>query len=169
MQTPTPKGVPLGLDMYLKADEYISGYDFSGPDSQAKFKAIVQTVGLEQFVTDEHKAVQVQVTVAYWRKANAIHNWFVENIQGGRDECQSSWLDKEKLVELYDTVALALAAYKRGDNTQAQEILPPTSGFFFGGTEIDEGYEYDLTNTLKQLKPLIESDKLDSFIYQASW
>ena len=25
--------------------------------------------------------------VMYWRKANYIHNWFVENIQNGSDDC----------------------------------------------------------------------------------
>lgn len=40
--------------------------------------------------------------VAYWRKANAIHSWFVENCQGGVDECQETYIKKEQLEELLD-------------------------------------------------------------------
>ena len=25
--------------------------------------------------------------VGYWRKANAIHGWFVRNVQNGKDDC----------------------------------------------------------------------------------
>lgn len=33
--------------------------------------------------------------VGYWRKANAIHAWFVKNVQGGVDNCQSHEVSKE--------------------------------------------------------------------------
>ena len=26
--------------------------------------------------------------VGYWRKANAIHKWFVDNVQDGNDDCK---------------------------------------------------------------------------------
>lgn len=34
---------------------------------------------------DENK-IKIIYEVAYWRKANHIHNWFVQNIQDGIDD-----------------------------------------------------------------------------------
>ena len=38
---------------------------------------------------DEHKYPHSRIIeqVGYWRKANQIHNWFVENVQDGEDDC----------------------------------------------------------------------------------
>lgn len=39
--------------------------------------------------------------VGYWRKANHIHNWFVENVQDGEDDCRyHGEVTKEDLEEL---------------------------------------------------------------------
>jgi hypothetical protein len=41
--------------------------------------------------------------VGYWRKANQIHNWFVENIQDGIDDCDyHREVTEEDLEELLD-------------------------------------------------------------------
>lgn len=41
--------------------------------------------------------------VGYWRKANQIHNWFVENVQDGIDDCSyHNEVTKEILEELLD-------------------------------------------------------------------
>ena len=41
--------------------------------------------------------------VGYWRKANQIHNWFVNNVQNEIDDCCfHDEVTKEKLLELYD-------------------------------------------------------------------
>ena len=38
-----------------------------------------------------------------WRKANQIHNWFVENVQDGIDDCSyHNEVTKEILEELLD-------------------------------------------------------------------
>jgi hypothetical protein len=54
------------------------------------------------------------------------------------------------------------------------ELLPPTSGFFFGSTNIDEYYWQDIEETHKQLTELLdeitEENKWNYCIeYQASW
>ncbi len=49
--------------------------------------------------------------VAYWRKANEVHAWFVKTAQGGVDECQlGDPLTKEQLTELRDRAKLVLAS-----------------------------------------------------------
>jgi hypothetical protein len=102
--------------------------------------------------------------VAYWRKANQIHNWFVQNVQKGIDECQTSFVSREQLEELLDVCNKVIE-----DNSLAPTLLPSTSGFFFGGTEYDEWYFQDVTNTIKYLTEILEDENGDEFEYYASW
>src|SRR5690606_27196657 len=64
--------------------------------------------------------------VAYWRKANHIHNWFVENVQGGVDNCEPFEVTKDKLQELLNLCQLV---YTNKD--KAKELMPTSGGFFF--------------------------------------
>jgi hypothetical protein len=50
------------------------------------------------------------------------------------------------------------------------DLLPPTSGFFFGGTGIDEWYWVNLQETVDKLTEALEHSVDDAmFEYQASW
>lgn len=42
------------------------------------------------------------IEVGYWRKANQIHNWFVNNVQGGVDDCDYYEVSDNKLIELLE-------------------------------------------------------------------
>ena len=102
----------------------------------------------------------------YWRKANAIHGWFVENCQGGRDECQETYVDRAKLVQLRD---LCQSILDNPDSTGDTD-LEPRQGFFFGSYEKDEWYYQDLKNTVEGLtKALSLPENEYDFWYQASW
>ena len=149
----------MGLDMYLSARRHINDYNEKDVPVAAAITAAIP--GLEAF-----KVSGVRVEIGYWRKANAIHRWFVENVQDGRDDCQESWVDREDLEELLELVKTVEA-----NPEQAEELLPATSGFFFGSTEYDEGYRDDLCLTRKILEQALNSDVLEGwdFYYQASW
>jgi hypothetical protein len=75
----------------------------------------------------------IAINVCYWRKANEIHNWFVQNIQNGEDDCNSYFIPREKLKELVNLC-------KTVKQTKNTDLLPTQSGFFFGSTEHDEYY-----------------------------
>jgi len=102
----------------------------------------------------------------YWRKANAIHHWFVENVQDGKDECQRSYVSVEQLQELLELVEEVLT-----DHSLAEEKLPCVGGFFFGGTDYDEYYFKDLQDTKQILNDAIANSIANGgeFYYQASW
>jgi hypothetical protein len=105
--------------------------------------------------------------VAYWRKANHIHQWFVTNVQGGRDECQRSYVPVDKLRELKALVRTVL-----DDHSLAPTLLPTQSGFFFGGTEYDDWYFESLEDTARQLGDVLEEFEQNDdveFEYQSSW
>ena len=157
----------MGLDMYLYVSDYVSGFDFRKDEDKAKLATIAELVGLKPAESSPH--VTIELCVAYWRKANAIHGWFVREVQGGRDECQRSYVPLEKLQELRDACSTALALIEAGEVEDAQKLLTPTRGFFFskGGDDL-EWYTRDLEDTVAQLEPLLE-EKDKTFYYQSSW
>jgi len=192
----------VGLDMYLKADHYCpGGFEHVRESSieqadAARFDAILSAFGTGY---EEHRnrypegdSLVVSFKVAYWRKANAIHSWFVRNVQDGKDECQRSYVSREQLTELIDACRRILETVVQGDPETredafvgsyqvfpnltmdlklAREILPTESGFFFGNTEYDEWYVTNLESTVSQLEAAMNdsNNELASFYYQASW
>lgn len=105
--------------------------------------------------------------VGYWRKANAIHQWFVDNVQNGEDDCREYIVSKEALHKLLTLVNTVIA-----NNGLGEALLPTQQGFFFGSTEYDEYYFEDLTLTrdiLSKCLQEIEQNPRSSFFYQSSW
>jgi hypothetical protein len=101
--------------------------------------------------------------VGYWRKANAIHGWFVDNAQNGVDDCGYYELTKEILEKLLKEVEETI-------KTKNTSTLSPRSGFFFGSYDIDEWYWNDLKATAKILKKVLTEDwSNDRFFYHSSW
>lgn len=184
----------MGLDMYLSKKIYVKNWEYTNPDE--KYKIDIKQGGqpVDTKIVDPAKVEYVVEQVGYWRKANAIHNWFVEHVQEGKDDCKSYYVSREKLVELLGTVSKVLKASKLVDGkvqsgkqlidgewqpvmedgkfvedpSVAQRLLPTTSGFFFGSTEYDQWYVEDLRETKKILTKALENEG-DSFEYQASW
>lgn len=156
--------------MYLHARKYVDKVDWDKTHSLSdgyatydKFNELMELTKMSDVATDIYGA-SVEVTCAYWRKANQIHKWFVDNIQSGKDDCGYYYVSLEKLKDLREVCRLAL--FNKDPN-----LLPPQEGFFFGGTDIDEWYWKDLKNTIKQVDRLLalpEVSKL-SFSYSSSW
>lgn len=164
----------MGLDMWLYVRQYVSDWEFDGPKRQTKeLNNILEIVGWTRDEIDQPYVI-VETPVMYWRKANAIHGWFIDNCADGEDNCQPVRVSRKQLVELRDTTKKVLSM--RGDITAQEEAelyLPPTSGFFFGSTDIDEYYYQDLEHTLEGLDNLLnkipEENYSTEFTYQASW
>lgn len=109
--------------------------------------------------------------VAYWRKANAVHRWFVENVQDGEDDCKAYFVTKEQLRTLLNCTEKALEAYKARDFAECETHLPTMEGFFFGETKYDNWYEEDLNHTVEALSKVIHSLdwNKEMLTYRASW
>lgn len=107
--------------------------------------------------------------VGYWRKANAVHNWFAQNCQNGVDECQYTTVPKEKLEELLNICKQVLADELSTDT--AERLLPVTAGFFFGSYAYDEWYYDKVRNTQEILEAVLaDTDfETDEIGYQSSW
>lgn len=148
----------MGLDMNLVAKRYLSEYNPGDAELRQGIMDLNFGVGYLE-------PTEVSFRVMYWRKANAIHRWFVNNIQVGVDNCAEYYVSKEDLIALRDICVEVLA-----DNTKAETLLPTQTGFFFGNPEFDEWYFKDLQYTVNCLNKLfdMDTDNLD-FYYSSSW
>lgn len=132
----------MGLDMYLHKRKLNAQ---KGPDG---------------FYSDED-----DIEIGYWRKANAIHEWFNQNCaEGDCENCEIYDVSKSDLIELIDTCERVLS-----NHDLAEELLPPSEGFFFGSTEIDEYYFRDLQETIEICKEALNVDFNEWKVYYYAW
>jgi hypothetical protein len=160
----------MGLDMYLEREHYIGGqWEHKKVSGMIEIKENNETV-LE---LDPTTVATINVAVGSWRKSNQVHNFFVQRAQGGKDECQRSYVPNDLLIELRDKCKKILSyrdefgADALNTTVLAEKLLPPQAGFFFGGTGIDDWYFQDLEQTINILKD-VKSNEGD-YYYQASW
>jgi hypothetical protein len=149
----------MGLDMYLTAKRYVS--DYNDTDK------VLSTELMRHFpeLAESQTIQEVSVRVGYWRKANAIHKWFVNNVQDGRDNCGSYPVSRDTLTELRD-ICMRVRDWPGG---LAAEQLPTASGFFFGNTDYDEWYFRDIENTAKIIDECLLLPRSWEFEYSSSW
>ncbi|MEY4332289.1 MAG: hypothetical protein RLZZ196_1027 [Bacteroidota bacterium] len=156
----------MGLDMYLRGKRFFSSY-FDEKDTELQrsiAKLFPELENRSGIFSDESPIQELTINVGYWRKANAIHNWFVTNVQNSHDDCGYYHVSRDKLHELRDTCQQVLA------NTGiASNLLPTVSGFFFGGTSYDEMYEADLQYTIQMIDECLVLPKQWEFEYHSSW
>jgi hypothetical protein len=142
-----------------------------------------------------HKAICEHV--GYWRKANQIHRWFVENVQDYEDDCGYYEVDREQLEQLLDACHLIKSQCKLVDGKvkvgehiengewvtdyadgqtidnpkSAEECLPTQGGFFFGSTDYDEWYMRDIDETIDIITKVLDETDFDTqmVVYTSSW
>ena len=136
--------------------------------------------------------------VAYWRKANAVHKWFVDHVQDGEDDCEYhrevTREDLEELrnicKELLENVVMVNGQIENGQrlingkwvpimqegkrivNPEiCRELLPTETGFFFGGTDYDEYYLDDIKHTWEACESVLSSTDFENqmIFYRSSW
>jgi len=167
----------MGLDMYL--------YRFERPAVTAgeplitdeKYHALWQSGNLEE--------------VGYWRKANAIHRFFVNAVQDGEDDCcfhhevtrsvledlrgrckriiESTAVVNPNIVKgmHYDFSSQSWQELMEESETVADEAvcdreLPTQGGFFFGGQCYDEWYLNHIAYTYELCDRLLEETDFES-------
>ena len=154
----------MGLDQYLYAKKHFSNTEWRPEAEREVFSKLMELANVSDFMDNELPTAYVDVKVAYWRKQNAVHNWFVENCQNGEDECQTVYVGREKLEELRDLCREVLA-----DPTLASDLLPTADGFFFGATDYDKWYWEGLTYTANTIDKLLTMPNDWDFEYSSSW
>ena len=169
----------MGLDMYLeiRKNEYRSKYhQDNGSDLALEYpKDITEFI---PNLTDLTISRQTNYKVGYWRKANHIHNWFMQNCalrdeyDNPIDDCRPIEITVDKLEKLLDDCKKVLA-----DHSLTETLLPTTDGFFFGSTEYEEYYFSEIERTIEIIEPVLKFAKhkleIEDYVwevyYQASW
>jgi hypothetical protein len=167
----------MGLDMYLNARKYISPTDYEATRAK-NWDEIVPNPEFTRL--QDHfpaKALKygdsggtVSINVMYWRKANQIHGWFVDHPQNGVDECQETDVSHDDLKAL-----LSICKSIKENPSEAPNVLPVTSGFFFGNydpdTAYDEYYWEQIDYTIGGLELLLDTlpETEYDFSYRSSW
>lgn len=82
----------MGLDMYL----HKKVYQYRNPDGT--LTSDTSALAFDDFGRSNGTYVVTQA--AYWRKANQIHRWFVDNVCEGNDDCKPYYCGKDKVKEL---------------------------------------------------------------------
>jgi len=185
----------MGLDMYLTKRIYVGAYyEFNKVEGHID----IRTNG-KQIPVDFKKVSCIEERVGYWRKANAIHKWFVDNVQDGVDDCKEYYVSREKLNELlelcrkvkriaklkegkietgvtYKSNGEVIQNYTEGkiieNADEIAKLLPTQEGFFFGGTGYDEYYLEDIDNTINIIEEIKRQDDngfRNDYYYSSSW
>lgn len=133
----------MGLDMYLSKRKHNAKLNEKGCYNQEDF-----------------------VELGYWRKANAIREWFNQNCADGcLENCKEYEVTEDDLSKLISDCETVLA-----NPNLAEEILPTSDGFFYGDTEYDEYYFKDLKQTIDIAKNALNTDfNKWSVVYFAWW
>lgn len=217
----------MGLDMYLDRyprykgysptdfniyDEYLNygkdkpieeyyserGYRLPPVKDRAHFGTLRHTSYSEWDTEHKYPHTEISENVMYWRKANAIHQWFVDTVQNGEDDCDiHDEVTEELLTELRDKCATILencvmmqGKVANGYTCEGgkwkpiledgmfvanpevcEEELPTTSGFFFGSTNYDQWYIDDIRETYEACERILKETDFETqaLYYCSSW
>ena len=156
----------MGLDQYLYASTFRASFDWRGEENKKQFAEVSEALNAGSLMDKvDFGTATIQFKVGQWRKANHIHKWFVDNVQGGEDDCREYSVSRESLQELKSLCLKVMA-----DQSQAESLLPREQGFFFGSEEVDEWYFEDVKYTLELIYHLLTDQFEDyEFHYQSSW
>ena len=162
----------MGLDQYLTAKKYVSKWDYSGGfDSRVITQEFTDLLPMDTpDITryGQFAGITVEYPVGYWRKANAIHNFFVSEVGEDVDDCREMWVNRDVLVDLRERCVEVIGS----DNMEemAKEVgLETVAGFFFGDTSYDDWYKEDLKLTVEICDFVLALPEEYSLHYQASW
>ena len=144
----------MGLDMRLNGRRFIAAW--GGDAERVLSQDIITSMNNAGITLPESADIQnIEVEFISWRKADAIHSWFVTNVQDGEDDCGDYEVEWDQLVELKDMC----------DEVIADSELPTGSEVFFGSTDYDDDYIGDLKYTSERISELLAwyaSEKLSN-------
>ena len=118
-------------------------------------------MGLDMQLVDQYDN-----ELMYWRKANAIHNWFIQNCLDGKDknDGKKTLITREKLSELLKVCLKVLYDSKRAN------VYLPVDGYL--SSMRDTWYFQDIINTINTIGDILDNDDNEKPIqvyYTSSW
>lgn len=93
----------MGLEMYLEAKRYVAPSDTQTEPMRRAIGAAIGYVPSKEKPGQDPSLLEVSgvtVRVGYWRKCDALHQWFVSNVQEGINDCRPAFVSVDILIEL---------------------------------------------------------------------
>lgn len=98
----------MGLDMYLKGDQYCSDHSHNGDVKRP-------------MLDEKYDISNYQIEFGYWRKHADLHGYIVKTFADGADNCQEIELSPDDL----DKIIMAI---------REDKLVKDHQGFFFGNS-----------------------------------
>jgi hypothetical protein len=159
----------MGLDQYLSAKKTFSNSQW-GKDEERRIHAeIVSAVDASSILEADHPYVVVEITVAYWRKARAIHDWFLSNCVYANNAGYSFHVTRDELWALHDLcVVIPFGLAVHGDE-YADSRIPNPSWFGGGDEKYGDWYKESLKYTADVIFKLLSDGKNENLAFEYSW
>lgn len=121
-------------------------------------------MGLDMYLFERKTGTELM----YWRKANQIRRWFVDHLNDfdPSDNLGEYDVSKKVLQDLINDIDYVL---ENESIERAEEVMPTSSGFFFGNTEYDEYYFDKLRYTREQIQEILDTTSEEDEIYYTEW
>lgn len=121
-------------------------------------------MGLDMYLFER----KTDTELMYWRKANQIRRWFVDHLNDfdPSDNLGKYDVSREVLQDLIDDIDYVL---EDESIERAEEVMPTSSGFFFGNTEYDEYYFDKLRYTRERIQEILDTTSEEDEIYYTEW
>lgn len=149
-------------------------------------------MGLDMYLFKKAKGEDFESCkrIAYWRKANQVRQWIVENTNyPAKANCEYHKLSKQQIEKL---IADCQKILKNNDNKLAEKLMPTKGGQkidltsmipaeatlltppvidTFGSTAYDNSYFAELLNTVSTLKAALNATdfKKEEIYYYECW
>jgi len=187
----------MWLDMYMRQKFYVKNWEHDDLNKHNIINISRDWKPRTDIPLD--KVCYIETESMYWRKANAIHKWFVDNVQDSEDDCWEYYVSHEQLQRLHNLCKTVLdkAILKDGkvsngtlfqnwvrteltsdwkvisNPEEVKKYLPCEDGPFFWSTDYDEYYFESILETYQWLDKEIESEWFKDctweYYYSSSW
>lgn len=165
-------------------DQYITIRHKSTNNAYKKYDEYWKMDKEERNGIREPKEPCKDITVAYFRKHNMIHGWFVKNVQNGNDDCGRYEITVSQLKFLlaicervmsyvtktprppkiytdskgndYECIQFDEYSITEEGMDYVKNQLPIMDGFFFGNREYNDTYFWCIENAIKEISFVIE-------------
>ena len=162
----------MGLDMYIfrtdnnrKAATKLVDDIFEAVAKNEREAVPLGDLHVIAHIGDWHNRVEELNPVAYWRKANHIHEWISRHVLGnrpGNDQYRLGFISKEQLLKLSQNCKAVLehCITQSGeiviDEDCCRRLFPPNNTILYSGSkEYDAAFIESLRRTQAQINVLL--------------